>query len=100
MVADKIVAVKMVAILEKDYISSAFDTYLVSKSHKQVIHTLWKSTGVKVEAGFDEQNHIVSESGIGRLIDDFIDTVLSVPLCPYHFVLEPKTLSKVSARVG
>jgi len=28
------------------------------------------------------KNHIVSESGIDRLIDDFIGTVSSLPFCP------------------
>ena len=37
----------------------------------------------------NEENHIVNGSWIAWLIDDSIGAILSVPFCPYHFVLEP-----------
>ena len=41
-------------------------------------------------SGIKEENDIVSGSWIAGLIVDAIGTILSVPFCPYHFVLEPK----------
>ena len=40
-------------------------------------------------SGNNEENHIVNGSWIAWLIDYSIRAILSVPFCPYHFVLEP-----------
>ena len=39
-----------------------------------------------MEVGLTKDTIVISGSWIGRLIDDFIGTVLSVPFSPYHFV--------------
>ena len=50
-----------------------------------MINTQGNLNGLKCKQDW-WKNHIVNESGIEILIDDFIDKVLSVPFCPYHFV--------------
>ena len=58
---DKMVRNKMVVILGIDYNSSEFSSYLVTKSHNEMINTQRKPKRLKVEAGLMKKSYCLWE---------------------------------------